>query len=88
MSFQGATRTDQYVQDSCLRLLPQINGIEAHVRMRMQDLRTRNPALDQTQEPLPGYPTALAPSPKRTVPTPDDLSTKAIKTIGSGLKVC
>ena len=76
-----APRTDPYVQDYCIRLLPRMDSVEAHVRMRMQDLRTRNPAVDQTQEPLPSQPTALASSPKRTVPAPDDLSTEAVKTI-------
>src|SRR5260370_24187832 len=49
--------------------------------MRMQDLRTRNPSIDQLPEPFPGHPISLAPPPKRAVPTPDHLSPKAIQTI-------
>src|ERR1700693_904243 len=35
-----APRTNPYVQDCCIRLLPRTDSVEAHVRMRMQDLRT------------------------------------------------
>jgi hypothetical protein len=49
--------------------------------MRMQDLRTWNPSTNQPQEPFPGHPVALAPPPKRAVPTPDHLSSKAVQTI-------
>src|SRR6516164_1021373 len=49
--------------------------------MRMQDFRTRNPAIDQRPEPFPGHPISLAPPPQRTVPAPDHLSPKAVQTI-------
>ena len=58
-----------------------MNGVEAHIRMRMQDLRTGDPPINQTQEPLPSQTATLAPPPKRALPTPDDLSTKAVETI-------
>src|SRR5450432_2847890 len=60
-------RTDPYVQDFCIRLLPRIPGVKAHVRMRMQDLRTWNPSIDQLPEPLPTHPVSLTPPPKRAV---------------------
>ena len=47
----------------------------------MQDLRTRNPSIDQRPEPFPGHPISLAPPPQRTVPAPDHLSPKAVQTI-------
>src|SRR5438445_12875974 len=49
--------------------------------MRVQDLRTRNPAIDQLPEPFPDHWVSLAPPPKRTVPAPDHLSPKAVQTI-------
>src|SRR5579863_2158383 len=49
--------------------------------MRMQDLRTRNPAIDQRPEPFPSHPAPLTPPPKRAVPAPDHLSPKAVETI-------
>src|SRR5208282_312548 len=58
-----------------------MHGVEAHVRVRMQDLGTGNPTTDQQQEPRPGHPVMLAPPPERTVPTPDHLSPKAVQTI-------
>lgn len=57
-------------------------GVEAQVRVRMEDLSTRNPAPDR-QKPLPGHPAALAPSPECTAPPPDHLlSALAIKLPG------
>src|SRR3954454_13142506 len=49
--------------------------------MRMQDLCTRNPSIDQRPEPFPSHPVSLAPPPKRAVPAPDHLSPKAVQTI-------
>jgi hypothetical protein len=46
---QAPPRTDPYVQNYCIRLLPQILGVEAHVGMWVQDFRTRNPTIDQRQ---------------------------------------
>ena len=34
----NAPRTDPHVQHSCMRLLPQIFGVEAHIRIRMKRL--------------------------------------------------
>src|SRR5665213_1939549 len=76
-----APRTDPYVQDCCIRLLPWMNGVEAHVRMRMQDLRTWNPSIDQRPEPFPSHLISLTPPPKRAVPAPDYLSPKGVQTI-------
>jgi hypothetical protein len=47
-----APRIDPYVQ-GCIRLLPWILGLKAHVEMRMQDFRTRNPSIDQRPETVP-----------------------------------
>src|ERR1700752_2409752 len=49
--------------------------------MRMQDLRTRNPSINQLPEPFPSHPVSLAPTPKRAEPAPDRLSPKAVQTI-------
>src|SRR5580658_4245851 len=77
----NAPRTDPYVQNCCIRLLPRMNGVEAHIRMRMQDLRTWNPSIDQRPEPFPGHLVSLAPTPKRPIPSPDHLSPKAVQAI-------
>src|SRR5215510_6577603 len=58
-----------------------MHGVEAHVRMRVQDPGTRNPAIDQRPEPVPSHPGPLTPSPERAVPPPDDLSPEAVETI-------
>src|SRR5262249_43823664 len=89
-AFQAQPRTDPYVQNCCIRLLPRIPGVEAQVGMRVKDFGTRNPAIDQRPEPLPCHPVALAPSPQRTVPAPDYLGPKAVQTIhvaGHGMLV-
>jgi hypothetical protein len=49
--------------------------------MRVEDRHTGNPARDQGPEPLPSHAAPLAPSPKRTVPAPDDLGPIAVQTI-------
>ena len=69
------------MQNCCIRLLPWIPGVKAHVRMRMQDLRTWDPSIDQLPEPLPTYPASLTPPPERAVPAPDHLGPKAVQTI-------
>ncbi len=52
---------DPYGQDCCIRLLPQIPGVEAHGRTRVQNHSTRDPSSDKRTETFPGYPTLLAP---------------------------
>ena len=47
----------------------------------MQDLRTRNPSIDQRPEPFPRHLVSLASPPKRAVPAPDHLGPKAVQTI-------
>src|SRR5207302_4855852 len=66
-----APRTEPYVQDCCIRLLPWMHSVEPHVRMRMQDLGAWNPAIHQLPEPVLGHPAPLTPSPERAVPSPD-----------------
>src|ERR1700733_13774181 len=61
--FPSPPRTDPYKRNCRIRLLPRMHGVEAHVRMRMQDLSTWNPSTDQRQEPRPEHPVALAPPP-------------------------
>jgi hypothetical protein len=58
-----APRTDPYVENCCIPI-PDA-GIKAHVRMQVQDLRTRKPKINQRPEPFPGHPVSLAPPPKR-----------------------
>jgi hypothetical protein len=67
-------------QDCYIRLLPQMAGVKAQVRMRVH-LRTWNAAIDQLAEPFRGHRGSLAPSPEGTVPAPDHLSPKAVQTI-------
>jgi len=73
----GRPRTDPYVQNCCIRLLSRMHGVEAHVRVRMHDPGTGDPSNHKRSEPRPGHPASLAPPPKRTVPAPDYLATKA-----------
>ena len=47
----------------------------------MQDLRTRNPSIDQRPEPLPSHLISLTPPPQRAVPAPDHLSPEGVQTI-------
>ena len=62
-------RTDPYVQDYCIRLLPWIQTSEPHVGIRMQDFRRRKPAFAQHAELGPGQvPGALAASPQHAIP--------------------
>jgi len=58
-----------------------MHGVEAHVRVRMRDPGTGDPSNHKRSEPRPGHPASLAPPPKRTVPAPDYLATKAFQTI-------
>src|SRR5258706_2414275 len=62
------------------RARQQAVGGKVHVRMRMQDLGTRNPSIDQRPEPIPSHPVALASPPNCAVPAPDHLSPKAVRT--------
>src|SRR5437764_15495306 len=77
----GAPRTDPYVQNCCIWLLPRMAGVEAQVGMGVEDFGTRDPLIDQRPEPLPCHPVALAPPPQRTIPAPDYLGSKAVQTI-------
>src|SRR5262249_42486385 len=58
-----------------------MSSVEAHVWMRMQNLRARKPATDETKKPSPGQGTTLAASPKRTKPVSENLTAKGIQTV-------
>ena len=51
-----------YVRYYRIRLLLRVFGVEAYVRIRMQDLGVRYPAIDVPPETLPGHPVTLTPS--------------------------
>src|SRR5436190_23589746 len=80
-SSPGAPRTDPYVQDCCIRLLPWMHSVEAYVRMRVHDAGAGDPRIDESQKPHPGQPPTLPAAPQRPIPAPDDLSPKAVQTI-------
>ena len=42
-----------------IRLLPRMNGVEALVRIRMQNMRVRNPPVQQWVETIPSHLRAL-----------------------------
>ena len=64
MSFQGTTRTDPCERDYRTRLLPWMSGVETHVRIRMQDPRTRYPSFEGRADSVPTRAAALAATPK------------------------
>jgi hypothetical protein len=68
------------MQHSCMRLLPQIFGVEAQVRIRMKDLGDREPAFNAWSEPRPGQRVFLTPTPERTEPTLAHLLSKTVET--------
>ena len=63
-----APRTDPYVRNYLIRLLPRVLGVEAIVGIRMQDPGSWKPAIDVSTEPSPGHAVALAPASKRVKP--------------------
>src|SRR2546427_1591126 len=77
----AAPRTDPYVQDCCIRLLPWMDGVKAHVRMRMQNPGARKPAPNETKKPSPGQGSTLAPAPKGAEPLSKHLAAEGIQTV-------
>src|SRR5579875_2857619 len=50
-------------------------------RIRMKNLHMGNPAGDQVPKPLPSHAALLTPPPKRAVPVPNHLGSKAFQTV-------
>src|SRR6202043_2577282 len=63
-----APRADPCERDYRTRLLPWMGGVEAHVRIRMQDTRTRDPSFEGWADAFPTRPAALAATSKHGAP--------------------
>ena len=77
----GAPRTDPYVKDYFIRLLPWVADDQSLVGIRMENPGVGKPAPRQTANPFPG-PSAsfLAPPTQDATPESLDLSTKCVET--------
>ena len=60
MSFQGTTPHRSVHAHLRIRLLPRMNGVEALIRIRMQNTWVRNPPVEQWVETVPSHLRALA----------------------------
>ena len=60
MSFQGTTPHRSVDAHLRIRLLPRMNGVEALIRIRMQNTWVRNPPVEQWVETVPSHLRALA----------------------------
>src|SRR5688572_26686545 len=58
-----------------------MHGVKSQVRVRVQNPSARDVHVHQSEEPRPGQPPPLAPTPKRAVPAPEYLGPKAVQTI-------
>jgi hypothetical protein len=58
-----------------------MSGVEAHVRIRVEDLGSRDPSRDQWPKLDPRQTTLLAPSLKCTAPVPSRLKSKDVQTV-------
>jgi hypothetical protein len=58
-SFQGTTPHRSVRARLRIRLLPRMNGVKALVRIRMQNMRVRNPPVQQWVETFPSHLRAL-----------------------------
>jgi hypothetical protein len=56
-------------------------SVEAHVRMRVQNLCAREPAPDQNEKPSPRQRSTLTPSPQGAEPMPKNLTAECVQTI-------
>src|SRR5260370_15804703 len=64
----AAPRTDPYVPDSGIRLLPRVSDGKALLRRRKKDFRLRKPVISDLLDPLPRDPTVLTASRQRAAP--------------------
>src|SRR5260370_33187726 len=64
----AAPRTDPYVPDSGIRLLPRVSDGKALLRPRKKDFRLRKPVISDLLDPLPRDPTVLTASRQRAAP--------------------
>ena len=76
MSVTGHARTDPYVPDSGIRLLPWVFDGKALLRPRMKDSGRRQPGSRDLLDSVPRHPILLAASPKRAPPQVDDMVPK------------
>src|SRR5208337_956444 len=77
-------RTEPYVENYLIRLLPRMRDGEAHARIRVEDARARQPPGRQLRETLPGHPGALAPpvedpSPRSRHLVPERVQTTVVR---------
>lgn len=75
----SAPRRDPHVQHSCMRLLPKISGVEAQIRIRMEDPGYGEPAFDDRSEPSPGHRMFLTPASERSQPSLAHFHPKTLK---------
>jgi len=76
----GAPRTDPYVQNYRIRLLPWVSGVEAPTRMQMQNADTREPTIRELAKASPGDAVAVTPSTQRMKPMPNHLGQEGFHT--------
>ena len=65
-----------------MRFLPQIVGVEAHVRIRMKDFRPGKPLCSETSQVLPRNPVFLATSLEYSQPAFAHFTSKALEASG------
>ena len=72
-------RAEPYERNYRIRLLLRVLGVEADVRVGMQDPSPGNPMVDDRPEPCPRHPVPLTSAPKRVKPTADRLASERVQ---------
>jgi hypothetical protein len=73
-------RTDPYVRNYLIRLLPRMSDGEAHAGIRVKNAGTGQPPIQSGIEALPRHPGTLAPPLQSAVPSPCRLSPERYQT--------
>jgi hypothetical protein len=63
-----------------MRLLPQMFGVEAQIRIRMKDFGDRKPVIDDRLEPVPRHRVLLTTTTESPQPTPRDFQPRTFQT--------
>src|SRR6266446_8162487 len=74
-------RTDPYERISRIRLLPWMNGVKAHIRIRMHDVDAGNPPAHQSLHTLPVHVVPLASAAQGLPPVPGNPISEGLKPI-------
>src|SRR5262245_38983186 len=69
------------MQNCCIRLLSWMYGVEANIRMRMQNPGSGDPSYEERPKSCPRHAAPLTPKTERSIPAPDDLVAKGFQTI-------